>query len=302
MNLDWSLTELSELLSEIYNLGLLQKSPVKQLPADQLSEALMERLDWKLKKVSIGLNQLMLGPRDEFLNPPDASAVEVYPWRFNRAWSYLRRPLIVTGYDSNSIVLWGNGHIMLSLRYVADLCLSGKIKANSARLKRVLGRFREKESKAFEESVRKIVEDLTGMPAKGRLRKIGHHKIMCSGRDLGDIDVLGVLPHKKMILCIECKDFALARTPAEIQHQLEELLVESTGNKPTVQKHLERAKWIEDHIDEVLQECFGITRKGRWKVKPVLVSDTELYVSHLAAIPFPMWSIETLRGMTMQNI
>ena len=297
-----TLTELTQLLSDVYNLGIEQESPVKQLPGDKMTEALSISLEWNEGKVVQGLRLLTLGPRDDFLKPPGECAQEVYPWRFNRAWSYLRRPLLTTGCEPNSQILWGNRHLILATRYITDLCLDGRIKAKTVRLQRAVGSRRQREAEAFEELVGQLITERTKIPAKLRIRKVGKHKMVKSGKDLGDVDVLGVIPSKRVILCIECKDLVLARTPAEVQHQMEELITGSTGKSSTVRKHQERVKWVQAHLDEVLRQCFDIERKGNWRVKPILVSDSELYAAYLNKIPFPAWSLETLIEMTAEEI
>jgi len=292
-----TLTEVTSLMADVYTIGTRQEGPVKKLPTRELIAELSQSLGWESGKVDRGINLLTIGPRADFLNPPGAKE-KAYPWRFNRAWSHLRRPLVCTGHKSDSVTWWGNRHVIHAVRYLTQLCLGGRLKANSAALKRVIGRWREREAKAFEESVARIITEMTGIPAKVRLRKVGKRRLIVGGQDLGDIDVLAVIPGRCVLLPIECKDLALARTPAEIQHQLKELVHGSLDESSTIEKHLARTQWVENNLDEVLMQCFSIQRKGRWKVKPILVSDSELHVPHITSIPFPVWSIETLKKMS----
>lgn len=297
-----TLTELTSLMADVYTLGTRQKGPIKKLTREELADELGKSLGWEAEKVRRGLDLLTLCPRDDFLKPPGGNTQEVFPWRFNRGWSYLRRPLVGSGHGSDSTTTWGNRHLIHAMRYLTQLCLGGRLKAQSAALKKVIGRWREREAKAFEDSVAQVITEMTGVPAKVRLKKVGKRRIVADGKNLGDIDVLAVIPSIRVVLPIECKDLALARTPAEIQHQIEELVHGSSSGPSTIQKHLARVQWVEKNIDEVLMHCFNIQRKGKWKVKPFLVSDSELYAPHIATIPFPAWSIETLKRMTIHEI
>ena len=289
-------------MADVYSLGTRQKGPVKKLAIGELVDELGKSLGWKSEKVRRGIDLLTLGPRDNFLKPPESTHQEVYPWRFNRAWSYLRRPLIRSGPDTELVTLWGNRHLFHAIRYLAQLCLGGRLKAESVALKQLLGKWREREAKAFEEFVAQLVTEMTGVPAKVRLKKVGKRRIVAEGKDLGDIDVLAVIPTMRVVLPIECKDLALARTPAEVQHQMEELVYGSSIEASTIKKHLARVQWVEKNMDEVLMHCFNIQRKGKWKAKPILVSDSELYAPYIANIAFPAWSIETLKRMTKQEL
>ncbi len=296
-----TLTEVTSLMADVYTIGTRQEGPVKKLPTGELITELSQSLGWEAGKVDLGISLLTLGPRSDFLNPPGTKE-KAYPWRFNRAWSHLRRPLVRTGREPDSITWWGNRHVIHALRHLTQLCLGGRLKANSAELKRVIGRWREREAKAFEESVARIITEMTGVPAKVRLRKVGKRRIIADGQDLGDIDVLAVIPGRYVLLPIECKDLALARTPAEIQHQLEELVHGSSDESSTIEKHLVRTQWVKNNLDEVLMQCFSIQRKGKWKVKPILVSDSELHAPYITSIPFPVLSIETLKAMSVEEL
>ena len=297
-----SLTDLLQLLREIYQLGARQEPSIKELTRNQMTAALSHSLEWGEDKVFLALRLITLGPREDFMIPLDGSSQEVYPWRFNRSWSFLRRPLLTLGYAEDSAILWGNRQLILTTRHLVDLCTTGRLKATTGSLKRVVGDIRQTKAEEFEATVGRLVSDLTGMPSKVRVRKVGGKKIVESGRDLGDIDVLGVIPSERTILCVECKALALARTPAEVRYQLEDLFSGSKNKVSTTQKHLKRVKWVEENLDLVLEECFSVRRKGSWKVKPILVSDSELYASYLGVCPFSAWSIETLRSMTARDI
>ena len=296
-----SLTELLHLMDAILGLAIDRDGPVSQLPADHMASALTDSLGWEDDKVRFGIDMLSLGPRNDFFDLPSGSKSDVYPWRFNRSWSYLRRPLLRTGTETDSPIMWGNRHLRFSMAYITDLCVGGRLKADTKALQRVVGERRQSKAASFEETVRVLVSKITGTEAKGRLRKVGKQRISLGGADLGDIDVVGVIPSKRVILCIECKALALARTPTEIQNQVEELTGKD-GKAGSVQKHHKRVKWVEEHLDQVLKECFSIDRKGRWQVKPILVSDRELFAPHIKRIPFPALSIESLRRMSPWEI
>ena len=296
-----SLTALLHLMNTILTLAVDRDSPVSQFPEDRMASALSASLGWGEDKVRFGIDLLSLGARSDFFDLPSGAKSDVYPWRFNRSWSYLRRPLLRTDTETGPTIIWGNRHLRFSMAYIADLCMGGRLKADTKALQRAVGERRESKAVSFEEIARVLVSKITGVEAKGRLKKVGKQRIALGGADLGDIDVVGVIPSERIILCIECKALALARTPAEIQNQVEELT--GKDDKPgSVQKHQKRVKWVEEHLDQVLNECFGIDRKGRWRVKPILVSDRELVAPHIKKIPFPALSIESLRKLSPREI
>ena len=296
-----SLSALLHLMDAILALETDADGPVEQLPSDRMVSALSESLGWEVCTAQFGIDLLRMGPRSDFFDVPDGRKSDVYPWRFNRSWSYLRRPLLIKQTETGPMIMWGRRHLRFSMAYLVDLCVGGRLKADTRELKRVVGERRESKANSFEELVRVVVSEITGVQAKGRVKKVGKQRIALGGADLGDIDVLGVVPSERVLLCIECKALALARTPAEVQNQVEELIGKE-GKHGAIQKHQQRVRWIEAHLDQVLLECFGIDRKGRWRVKPILVSDGELFAPHIKRIPFGALSIETLSKLTPKEI
>ena len=297
-----SLRELSSLIGQILNIGDDQEDPAKQLPTLELVTSLVRSLGWDRDKVPLGLDLLTLTPRQHFLKPPSGSRWETYPWRFSRTWSHLRRPLVRTGCDPDSLIIWGNRSLVMTLYHLDELCLSGRINATTRPLKRAVTRIRQLEAAEFEVCVSDLVGTIDGVQAKPSVKKIGSWRIGRPGWDLGDIDVLGVIPELRVVLCIECKDFSLARAAAEIQHQMEEVVTGSRGQTPTVEKHLARVEWVKENLDYVLEQCFDINRQGGWRIKPMLVSDGELYATYLRSLPFENWTIERLSSATKHEL
>ena len=297
-----SLKELGNLIGEVVKLGRDQEGPAKQLPTLELVTPLARSLRWTREKVLLGLGLLTLAPRHDFLKPPGGNQSETYPWRYSRVWSHLRRPLIRTGCDLDSLTIWGNRSLVMTLYHLDELCISGRINARTQRLKRAVTKIRQLEAAEFEALVSDNICKIDGVKATRGVKKIGKRRIGRPGPDLGDIDVLCVIPELRVVLCIECKDFSLARTAAEIQHQMEEIVTGSRGKAPTVEKHLKRVEWVRVNLDYVLKECFDIDRKGCWRVKPMLVSDGELYATYLRSLPFENWTLERLRSATKSEL
>ncbi|MAF53957.1 MAG: hypothetical protein FI707_11535 [SAR202 cluster bacterium] len=122
------------------------------------------------------------------------------------------------------------------------------------------------------------------------------------GEDLGDVDVLAALPDSKLIVAIECKNLALARTPREIQNQLVELFKGSRDSSPTTTKHLRRVDWLRSNLSAVLTSLQLSVDEKTWTVVPLLVSDTEMYGPYLVSPPFPVCSLDTIARTSLVEI
>ncbi len=298
------LSDLLLFVRHVINLGDEQPSSVKQMPLDKLTTTLHDSLHWSQRTVELCIELMALSPREDFFKTREHSRGDVYPWRSNRSLSYLRRPLLLmeSPKGEGEYVLWGNRQMVQSFVYLVGLCDNGKLKTKYASLKKEIGVLRSRRSKAFEANVGEMVMNMTGFQTKVSINKIGQRRIGSPGDDLGDIDVLGVIPEAKMVLAVECKDLSLASTPADIQRQLQELVDGFGEDASTVCRHLKRIGWLESNLADVLAYCWNVSLDLEWVVQPLLVSNTELPIGYLRDIPFPVLSVEKLRNVSVQQM
>jgi hypothetical protein len=292
----YTLTELATLMTECFALGREQESPVKRLPVDGMVERLSESTARPASEVARMLGDLSLDRRADFLDPPAPFRREdVYPWRFGRPLSYIRRPLIRTVEDGQPVFVWGNLHLYDSMNYTVDMCLSGRLqsRATSQEMRSLLARFNQKRGPAFTFQVRDVFDAYESLVVDSNIRRIGGARIAQHGKDLGDVDVLVVNPCRRRVLVIECKDLSVARNPYEMANELQKLFV-NTERPPTVVRHERRADWVRDNLTLVL-EHYGVNPKGKWRVEPVLVVSEEMLTPHIYNPPMPVISFRTLR-------
>ena len=112
----------------------------------------------------------------------------------------------------------------------------------------------------------------------GVKRVCGQRLVSRDGADLGDIDAIGLDPATKTIIVAEAKDIELARTPAELANEAEDLL---TGDKSAVHKLGRRAAWVQEHAALVLRHFDIGTDATGWHVVPVIVTSRRLISPHV---------------------
>ncbi|MCI0330695.1 MAG: hypothetical protein L0196_07055 [candidate division Zixibacteria bacterium] len=283
----FSLSELVAFLSAMIRFGNQAEGEPKTSDRGALITWLKQQLTWNEEQLAAALKLFSLGPRDSFLDPHPYRREEVYPWRFNREVSYLRRPLVLRETNGKTEVLWGNRHTYRAIGYLTGLCLGGRLRAQTKEMTIYLNKFREREAKQFNDQVAELCEKIPGAIVRKRVKKIDGLPIEYKpGQSLGDIDVLVIIPKYHEIVVIEAKDLAAARTPWEMAKDLRELFHPHNGKKSTVEKHQERAKWTAEHIREVLASSDqSLVRVGRWKVTPLIVLDTESLATYLVKSP-----------------
>jgi hypothetical protein len=125
-----------------------------------------------------------------------------------------------------------------------------------------------------------------GSIVRRRVKKFGPSRIRDgSGADLGDIDILVLDRRRKHLLALETKRLEIARTPAELAHQLEGIFRGSGGRPAAVERHLRRTAWLRQHMRQVLESFeFDPRDHTRWKVEPLLVLDHQAFTPYLVNV------------------
>lgn len=290
-----TLTELATLFGDIYKTGEEQAGSVKMLSVDDMVHRLTASIGWAQEKVVAGVRLLSLGPRSDFFSPdPPFTKMDVYPWRFNRSLSYARRSLLRVENGKDRRVMWGNRHLMHSFDYLLNLCFGGTLKAQSNKMRSLMGTFHKEQGKDFNDQVADLFEGIMGLVVRRRLKKIAGKRLLGPDGDLGDIDVLVADTHHRIIRVIECKDLAIARTPHEWKRELDDLFRGTKRKRSIVEKHGLRTQWVQENLTSVFEEL-SIGGKGHWKVEPLLVVNEEIFSPHLYLSPIEVVPFRELK-------
>ena len=272
------LFEFSNIISSLIDIGRRITSEIKRLPLNKLIDNLKELTGLSEITINKAIEILSLKPREDYLSPPEGFKKEdIYPWKFNRELSYIRRPLILF----NDIVFWSNRHLYYCGGHILDLCLDGKLKAKSTKMKKLISKYLNIKGEKFNESIYNLFVKYDFLIVKSKVKKVGGYRIMDEKGELGDIDVLIINPKNKKVYTIECKDLSIARNPYEIHHELNKIFFGFQGKPSIVEKHQKRTEWIRNNISKVLESFNLLHIKGKWEVKPIIVINEEMISPYL---------------------
>jgi len=294
---EWGLTmtELAELHGELVAAAGRRSMVVSVAPRAELVEELAVALGITRARVERGIDMLTSGPRPDFLNPPRPfTRRDVYPWRFNRELSYIRRPLLLRKTDNDEDVVWGPRHVDAAGRQLLMLVMTERLKARSKTMRRLMTRLRQEETAEFVQEVGRQCAD-AGMLVRTNVRKIAGRKITKpDGDDAGDVDVLAADPVEHVVHVLESKDLEGARTPAELHNELEQTFAVGREKRSAADKHLDRIAWIDGNLAEVL-DWLGLPPEiDSWRVAGGFVVDTEVLSPYVYACPLPVTPISRL--------
>lgn len=285
-----TLSECAEFTGTVINIGMHLEGEAKRLTLEEFGARVAEDLQWTPERVVEVLERFALVERSTFLA---GSPGEIYPWRYGRDLSYLRRPYVITS-GTDPCVFWGTRHLDAAGRSLLDVCLSGRLKAQSAEMRRFMGAIRASEPELFNDDVAAAFAARSELVVRPRVKKVGKLRIeRASGEDIGDIDVLVADPSRRRLLAVETKDFETARTPSELSREIEKLV---TGPKSANHLHSERADWLRDHRKDIV-DWLGLPGLWtKWTVTGLIVVSTELMSPMLASSKFPIVTLSDLRA------
>src|ERR1017187_659351 len=267
----FTLTQVADGLSALAPESPAQGRAPQPEPVIQVRSRLRNLPGWDEETAKAFLDELALRSRPKFLSP----GIDAWPWRFNRDLSYIRRPLIeITSPDGEALLMWSSRRTWFAARYWTELIYTARVRGTTQPMKKLMGTIRQDQNKAFEREVEAALAH-SGMPVTGAgvKRVCGKRLLSADGADLGDIDAIALDPASKTIIVAEAKDFELARTPAELANEAEDLL---TGDKSAARKLGRRAAWVQSHLALVLRHFnVGVSTAG-WRVLPVIVTSRAL--------------------------
>jgi hypothetical protein len=287
----FSLQEIQEILGVAAQIGNEIDSVVAIMQLDEFTRRISNVMGWTLERVNSAIQLLSLTQRPDFLKPsPPYQGYDVYPWRFNRALSYLRRPFLLRKGNRDIEVIWGIRHLNTVGEYLIFLCRSGRLKAESKEMKQIMSDVKNRQTESFNDKVADLIQKNSRLIVERRIKKFGKARIQSSSGDLGDIDVLVIDPEKHLIIAIECKDFTVARTPHDMKNEFDTLFLGRGKNKSTIVHHQERVNWLYRHLSEVLNR-FGFDDDATWNVEALIVTSYELTTPHLLSPSIPVISL-----------
>jgi hypothetical protein len=287
-----SLMELNNFLIALGDIAMdLKLTTPAIMERGALLATLAKELQWDAVKVEHCLDLFSLAPRENYLSPPPQCRKEdLYPWRFNREISYLRRPLLMRVRDGMTEVLWGHRHVDMARSYLVQLCASTRLKAKSPEMRSLLAKYRHDAGGRFNDAVYDGLKQFPHLIVAKKVRKVDHLDMA----HLGDIDILCADLNQTVLWVIECKSLALARTPYEMRSELEGLTLSTDDQISTLKKHEARSAWVQHHLSLVLK-WLGANPGRNWTVRPLIVMETIPISPLLRDVSMPMISFDMLK-------
>lgn len=286
----FSMTELMDFCAALLTVGYEIDPGVVVERVDRIVERISRDLKWEARNTQRIFDFLILQDRPDFLQPPAGFKREhVYPWRFNRPLSYIRRPLLLRRREGKVDVVWGNRHLEASRKNIVSVVMGGRFHATTLEMKLLMGKMRNQDGKEFNDRVARFFGKRPNTIVKDRVKAIGKLSLA----NLGDIDVLAADVSRRTLYVVECKDLSMARTPYELATEIRELIVGGDDEKSAIDRHVARVDFVVRHLPETVG-WLGCEVKASWKICPLVVVDEPLMAPRVEHCPFPVIGIDVL--------
>ncbi len=293
---DWGIdyTSIHAICGAATRIAVEKGDSVCEMSEGQLIDTMKKFIKISEEQLLIGIQKLSLSKREDFMVAPEGYINdEIYPWKYNREFSYVRRPFIKIESDGVIKFLWGMRNALDASKMLNNLFQSGRLKYGKKEIIQLLGEVNNRKGKQFREHVKnwfnlnttfKVLDHEITIKPKGNL---------IAERDYGDIDVLVYDNSANVIFSIECKRTVPARNIHEMKTELDNYIGRD-GSTGMVNKHLERDKWLKTNINQV-KTFLEVTNSPT--VKSLILTDEIIPTYYLKSgnLPLPFINFPELK-------
>ncbi|MEP1954205.1 MAG: hypothetical protein ABJJ26_04660, partial [Algoriphagus sp.] len=246
-----------------------------------------DQIDEGLEKLRFEYKPDIISDRTGYLNP------DYFPWKYNRDFSYARRPFVVVHTENGRKYYWGMRQCIAASQYFNQLLHSGSLTHGGKKINSLLGSFKQKNGKHFRNAVTKWLKDNTQLVVwdyEVTMKPKGHFN---ADKDYGDCDIVAYDPTINQAYNIECKRTEAARNIHQMKNEMDAYLGRA-GQKKKVAKHVDRDNWLQSNLDQV--KLFVGAEKTP-KVKSLILTSDLIPTRYLREeeIPMPIISYRELR-------
>lgn len=258
--------------------------------SDLFQEIIKFATDFTEDEFEAALSLMSLKQRESLgKSPKNYASYDIYPWRYNRELSYMRRPIYSFKKENESYVMYGFRHTLVSIDNLLYLLYGGRLNNEKYQyLKGISSKINNAKGKDFRNEVYKWIVDNTKLT-------VIPHEVQISDLEFGDIDILVWDDSTHLIYSIECKNTHPAKNIYEMKIELDSYFGKS-DDEGMISKHVNRHNWLAKHTDQV----------AKWlkvqKVKPenitsLVVTAFEIPAAYISQkkLPLKIYSFHALK-------
>ncbi|MDH4474109.1 MAG: SEC-C domain-containing protein [Fluviicola sp.] len=273
-----TLTRICEFIDTIALIGHFQKAAWASFELKLLRDKINEYASFDESEFQNAISYLSLTNRGKVENIPTGyDYLDIFPWRFNRMLSLLRKPIvIVKNPDSESeIVYWGVRQSVLCKRFISEQLFSDRFRAlKDSKVKKYLGTFAQKRGAELVQTILATIKEPELIIDTDVY--IGPKHSLKNEKDIGDIDILIIDASRRLLFSIECKSMSPSRNIKEMVEELNKIF---GGEKGWLKKHEIRHDWIKNNREQITKK-YQIDVSD-FEIRSFFVTQEEMLTPHI---------------------
>ncbi|WP_206052104.1 YecA family protein [Nonlabens xiamenensis] len=258
---------------------------------NEIMDVIRSNFDINEGTIKAYLDCLTLKSRGKFDQPENPKDFpEIFPWRYNRKLSYIRRPILRIGNDSNGYKLfWSARHLVSATDNLIYLFHNGRLKVDrdKKKLSKLLSERNKLKGDEFREEVYLWLALNTTLEVVEYEVKIKEKGLLKADKNYGDIDILAFDTNRKIIYAIECKNTKQVKIMYDFHNDLKNYV------QKQIPKHIRRGNWLNKNTEQVING-FNLS-KGNWSVESLVISSYQLPIKFMSEIPIPVYSLNEIK-------
>lgn len=301
---DWgiSLSEIDNIMFVLSEYCLSELKSYSKCFEDEFKNILREKGKLNTDKIEAFINHFVLKTRGKIDKPVDLKNFhEIFPWRFNRRLSYLRRPILkIKNQDNSYTFLWSMRHLDSASKNLQAIFYNGlmKVKPIYKNINRLLAERNNIKGKEFREEVYNWLNSNTYLDIIPYEVKILNRKYKNQDRDIliadknyGDIDILAFDHNSKTIYSIECKNTKQVKIVYDFKNNIKEYI------EKHIPKHLNREKWLRTNKSQIAK-VFKF-QSDEYQVKSLVISSYRIPVNYIEKTSIPIYSLNEIKDSSI---
>jgi len=219
---------------------------------NELIKKLVNEFKLPKNEVIAGIKRFSIFKRTDYLKAPEGyNDNEVFPWKYNREFSFARRFIIKHENEKGELILtWGFRNTISAQKQLSYLLHEGKLNNGGKNIEKLLGTFRERKGKEYRNKVKdwlKQNKNLNVIDYEVDISPSGHLK---ADKKYGDVDILVHDKKSNIVWSLECKDTNKAKNIHEMKKEMDNYLGRE-GSKGMIKKHVDRHIWLTNNKDKI---------------------------------------------------
>ena len=290
---DWgiSFSEINTISLFLAEYCFIQESSYSKMKENEFMELILKETKFNIEKINSYLKVLTLNSRGKMDAPPKGYIIpEIFPWRYNRKLSYLRKPLIrIIDEDKKIWYLWSARFLIKAsdnLIYQFSNA-SLRVEDEHSKIRNLIAKRLNLKGKNFTNKVRDWLNQNPKLRVVDFEVKIDKKGVLIADKNYGDIDILAFNDSSKLIYCIECKNTKQAKIMYDFQRDIKNY------TEKQLPKHIARNNWLINNVKQ-LSEKFN-KNVDDYKVKSMVISSYQLPIKFLEETELPIYSFNEVK-------